>query len=140
MKLGQRRKKDSAKKELTRLPSSTEHLADQQKLFSETLREELNKERTFRRKDGTLLTTTELRLIAIKVINELRTTTPVNSRLLDIVLNRIEGKPKEFVEIDGTMEVMNGLSAQEILLQRLSHIIGPPADEGADTKLIPGGS
>lgn len=130
MKKGQRLRKQGKEGKEKMLAVASQSEAEQQMTFSDTLREELNKKKTFTRRDGSLMQSSELRLIAIKVIQELRTTSPVNSRLLDIVLNRIEGKPKEFVEVDATMEVMNGLNPTELLLQRLSKLL--PSGE-ADT-------
>lgn len=102
--------------------------------FTEKLRKALTDKKTFKRQDGSLIESSELDLIIIKVIRELRTTSPVNVKLLEIVLNRIEGKPKELVEIDGSLEVSRGIDARDVLLQRLSKIVDAEAVEGDDTE------
>ena len=100
------------------------------KLFSDCIREELTRRKRFRRPDGSLVDTSELELIALKLVRELRTTTPVNSRLLDIVLNRIEGKPKEYVELDASLEVDRGSLSDEELISLIRKLGGtvPPED------------
>lgn len=101
--------------------------------FTEALRLELTKRKRFRRPDGSLMESSELELIALKVIRELRIGTPISSKLLEIILNRIEGKPKEMVELDATLEVSSGIDAKDILLQRLNRILSAGEGEGSDT-------
>jgi len=91
--------------------------------FTDALRRELTKKKKFRKEDGSIIESSELDLIALKVIRELRTSNPVNAKLLEIVLNRLEGKPQESVTIDGRIEAASGISARDILLQRLDRVL-----------------
>ena len=99
------------------------HPAAKKPTFTNTLIKLLTQKKKFRRPDGSLMESTELELIALKVIRELRSSTPMSSKMLDIVLTRIEGKPKDVVEIDGKLELAKGLDARDILLQRLDRIL-----------------
>ena len=87
--------------------------------FTTKFREELMKNKKFRRPDGSIFESTELDLIVAKVIKELRQGHGVDSRLLNIILDRIEGRPKESVELDGKLEVGHGIDARSLILQRL---------------------
>jgi hypothetical protein len=69
--------------------------------FSEILRKQLLREKSFRRPDGTIFKASELEIITARVIKQLRKGRPLDIRLLDVVLNRLEGKPKEHVELTG---------------------------------------
>lgn len=91
--------------------------------FTDKLRYQLSKKKKFRRPDGTEFESTELDLLTMKIVQELRTTVPINIPLLNTVLNRIEGKPQETISIDETLEVSRGIDAREVILQRLSKII-----------------
>lgn len=91
--------------------------------FTDTIRRELNKKKRFRRSDGTLMEASELELIALKVVRELRQGLVIDNKLLAIVLDRIEGKPKETVELDATVQAAGDIDPRDILLQRLSNIL-----------------
>ena len=100
--------------------------------FTTILREQLLKKKKFRRPDGTYMESTEMELIALKVIKELRTSIPVNTKLLSIIMDRTEGKPQESIKLDGGLELTNGIDAKDLLLQRLDQILSTSKGEGDD--------
>ncbi|MDD4985169.1 MAG: hypothetical protein PHQ43_05185 [Dehalococcoidales bacterium] len=91
--------------------------------FTDTIRDMLTKRKRFRRPDGSLMEASELELIALKVVRELRMGTTVDNKLLAIVLDRIEGKPKESVELNATVQAAAGIDPRDVLLQRLSRLL-----------------
>lgn len=97
--------------------------------FTDIIRAELKRKKKFRRADGSIMEASELELIAMKVVRELRNDEPVNNKLLGIILDRLEGKPKESVEIDGKLEVAQGLDAKDVLIQRLNRILEIAEDD-----------
>lgn len=101
--------------------------------ITDKVREELRKKKKFRRPDGSIMESSELDLIAQKIVRQLRQGTgefgEISPKLLDIVLDRIEGKPKEQIQLDGRLEVASGIDAKAALLQRLSKITTEKAEE-----------
>jgi hypothetical protein len=96
---------------------------DKRHCFTDIIRAELTKRKRFRRPDGSLMEASELELIALKVVRELRMGTTVDNKLLAIVLDRIEGKPKESVELNATVQAAAGIDPRDVLLQRLSRLL-----------------
>jgi len=97
--------------------------------FTDIIREQLTRKKMFRRQDGSLMEASELELIALKVIQELRHGAPISHKLLNIVLDRIEGRPKESLELDGKLEVAGGLDARDVLLQRMKRVLDATESE-----------
>lgn len=100
--------------------------------FSDIMRAELLKRKKFRRADGSIMETTELELIVLKIIRELRSDTQVSHKLLNLILDRIYGKPRESIDIDAKVETASSLDAKDILLQRIDKILGQSKEESAD--------
>jgi len=100
--------------------------------FTDKLRAELTKRKRFRRADGSLMEASELELIAIKVVRELRQGLTIDNKLLAIVLDRIEGKPKESVELDATVHAAGELDPKDVLLQRLNKILKTAEEDQGD--------
>ncbi|MCK9599551.1 MAG: hypothetical protein M0R06_10960 [Sphaerochaeta sp.] len=65
----------------------------------------------------------ELELIALKIVRQLRNETEVSHKLLDLVLNRVDGRPKESVELNATVQAAAGIDPRDVLLQRLSRLL-----------------
>jgi len=105
---------------------------DKKHCFTDTIRAELTKRKKFRNPDGSIMEASELELIALKVIRELRTAPEINHRLLGIILDRIEGKPKEQVELDARVEMASGIDPRDALLQRMEKILGTADQEEDD--------
>lgn len=101
--------------------------------FTQTLQKELTKRKTFRRKNGSVFDATELELITLKVIRELRESEPLNAKLLEIVLNRLEGKPKESVDLSGQVGVVVGEDPKGQLLKRLDALLESRRAEDGDS-------
>lgn len=104
---------------------------DKRHCFTDAFRAELLKRKKFRHSDGSLLEASELELIALKVIRELRTAPEINHRLLGILLDRIEGKPKESVELDATVKMAGEIDPRDVLIKRLNKILGV-ADQASE--------
>jgi len=100
--------------------------------FGKTLRDMLLRKKVFRRPDGTLLDACELELIAKRVITELRTGAEFDVRLLEVVMNRVDGKVKEIVEMDAKLEVAHDIDAREVILSRLNKLLSTRAVAEAD--------
>jgi hypothetical protein len=103
--------------------------------FTVKFREELTKEKKFRRPDGTIFESTELDLIVAKVVKELRQGNGIDSKLLSLILDRVEGKPKESLELEGKLEVGHGIDARSLILQRLGQ--KPVSGEGEESDSQP---
>jgi len=83
--------------------------------FTDKLRYQINKKKRFRKADGSILEASEMDLIVLKVVQELRTTTPLNIPLLNAVLNRLEGKPPEtIITVDETQREVTQLTDDEL--------------------------
>lgn len=91
--------------------------------FSNVLRDVLTKKRKYRKPDGTMFESSELELIVRRAVKELRTGIYFDVRLFDVLMNRIEGKPKEPIDVEGIKEVAHDLNAHDIILSRLGGII-----------------
>lgn len=101
---------------------------NQSKPFTAALRNMLLTKKVFKRPDGTLLEASELELIARRVAIELRTNPSFDVRLLELILNRLEGKVKEVVEIDPGVEAASAIDARKVILSRLGKLIPTGAD------------
>lgn len=91
--------------------------------FSNVLRDVLTKKRKYRKPDGTMFDSCELELIVRRAVKELRTGPEFDVRLFDVLMNRIEGKPKEPIDVEGIKEVAHDLNAHDIILSRLGGIV-----------------
>ena len=91
--------------------------------FSNMLRDVLTRKRKYRKPDGTRFESSELELIVKRAVRELRTGLEFDVRLFDVLMNRIEGKPKEPIDVEGIKEVANDLNAHDIILSRLGGIV-----------------
>ncbi len=91
--------------------------------FADIMRAELAKRKRFRRKDGSIMEASELELIALKIVRQLRNETEVSHKLLSLVLDRIYGRPKEQVEVNATVQAAAGIDPRDLLLQRLSRLL-----------------
>ena len=91
--------------------------------FADIMRGELTKRKRFRRPDGSLMEASELELIALKIVRQLRNETEVSHKLLSLVLDRVYGRPKESVDLNATVQAAAGIDPRDVLLQRLSRLL-----------------
>lgn len=91
--------------------------------FSSILRDTLTKKRKYRTKKGLVFESSELELIVSRAVKELRTNPEFDVRLLETLINRLEGRVKEPIDVEGIKELASDLSAREILSTRFGGLI-----------------
>lgn len=90
--------------------------------FGSTIREILTKPKKFRRPDGTLFSSTELTLIVRRAIKTLRMSDEFDVKLFTALMDRMDGKPKDNIDVEGIKEIANDIDAREVILSRLAGI------------------
>ncbi len=108
------------------MPSPAKDSVEERKngyTFSNVLRDVLTRKRKYRKPDGTMFESSELELIVRRAVKELRMSLIFDVRLFEVLMNRIEGKPKEPIDVEGIKEVANDLNAHDIILSRLGGIV-----------------
>lgn len=83
--------------------------------FASVLTEMLSRRRRYKKSDGTVFESSEMELILKRALRELRTGLNFDVKLFETIMNRMEGKPKESLTLDG------GLS--------IEHTVGEMSDE-----------
>lgn len=101
-------------------------------VFSKVLRSEMTRLRKFRKPDGEVLQLSYLQLLVQKIANELLQSPEMDVKLLEMVLNRLEGKVPDSVNFEGGLELRRGLSAKELILSKLDRTVRPKASEESD--------
>lgn len=90
--------------------------------FGSTIRDILTKNKRFRRSDGKLFESTELVLIVRRAIKTLRTSPEFDVKLFTALMDRMDGKPKDNIDVEGIKEIANDIDAREVILSRLAGI------------------
>jgi len=91
--------------------------------FSNMLRAILNKKKAFRKPDGTVFESTELELITSRAVKELRTAAHFDVKLFQAIMDRIDGKVTEPIDVEGIKEVANDLNSKDIIMSRFGGLI-----------------
>ena len=87
--------------------------------FSKVLRSEMTKLRKYRTEDGKRIEKSRLQLLTEKIWDQLYEAPEIDVKLLEMVLNRLEGKVPDSVNFEGGVEFRHGLSAKELILSKL---------------------
>lgn len=103
-------------------------------VFSKQLRAELTKLRKFRRPNGKVVEATYVQLLVKKVMNELLNAPSLDVKLLEMTLNRLEGKVPDGLSVSGGLELRDGISARDILLQKLDRHLRLKEAETSDSE------
>lgn len=90
--------------------------------FGSTIRSVLTQKKRFRNSDGTLFSSTELELIVKRAIKLLRTRANFDVKLFIALMDRMDGKPKDNIDVEGIKEIANDIDAREVILSRLAGI------------------
>lgn len=90
--------------------------------FGSTIKNILTKKKKFRKPDGTLFDSTELELIVRKAIKTLRLGSDFDVKLFIALMERMDGKPKDNIDVEGIKEIANDIDAREVILSRLAGI------------------
>ena len=101
-------------------------------VFSKQLRAELTKLRKFRKPDGKIVTHSYVELLVQKIMDQLLNSPEMDTKLLEMMLNRLEGKVAEGIDLSGDIEIRRGLSAKELLLQKLGRHVQLRESEKSD--------
>lgn len=100
--------------------------------FSKVLRAEMTRLRKYRTEDGKRIEKSRLQLLVEKIWNQLYEAPEIDVKLLEMVLNRLEGKVPEGVNVSGGLELREGLSAKELILQKLDRQLRVKDSEESD--------
>jgi len=97
--------------------------------FSKELRASMTRLRKYRTEDGKRITQSRLQLLIEKIWTQLYEAPEIDVKLLEMVLNRLEGKVPESVNFEGGLEFRRGLSAKELILSKLDRQLRTKASE-----------
>ena len=100
--------------------------------FSKVLRAEMTRLRRYRTEDGKRIEKSRLQLLTEKIWNQLYEAPEMDVKLLEMVLNRLEGKVPEGIAFSGGLELREGLSAKELILQKLDRQLRVKDSEESD--------
>lgn len=92
-------------------------------IFTKELRAELTKLRRFRKPDGKVLELSYIQLLIQRIVDELLEAPELDVKLLEMVLNRLEGKVPEGLDFSGGVELRDGIGARDLLLQKLDRYL-----------------